>query len=129
LLLAEWADEVGPDGVSIEEMWEIHEQVPTVMEDMSLKEATGLIVNMLRKHFLQSVIVPMCLTSEANTAMRQLEAGETGDPETFNMDAWGGFFGMKLPWISPHIPVLRPKDVADLITLSSIIWHRTQLLL
>lgn len=116
VLLGQWPDDV--DEVIIEQMHRLHWPVPAWCQDMSLEEATGLIVNILRDFSVPSVFKPMYLTEQAKSAICVLNA-RSGQEEfcTDHVQSW--FLGTSVPWDPPHTPVLSPELVESLILLSN----------
>ena len=124
LLLGQWPDE-GVGWKCIDQMDELHPEVPAPFRGLSREGATRRIVTILQDNLVLSSLTPMRVTSMASSAIEERNADRTTDWEVFRMSHDDSFFGIEVPW-GLHTPVLGPEGVADLITLSSIILESMQ---
>lgn len=125
MLLGQWPDTTGVDWSWIYHMQALHPTIPAEFLDLSLEQAIQKLVSMLQKHCTRSIFKHLHTTHLATWAFKTRYSKQ--DIRTDHIPEV--FIGSVLPHNLSRLPFLGPKDVGDLISLSTIVMLRLTSLL
>ena len=124
LLLGQWPDTTGINPTWIHKMQALHPQIPSEFRNLSLEEAIGKLVSMLQKCAVKSVFRPMSTTRIARWAFDAHNTEQSKHLCIRTKHIPSNFIGSTLPRYVSRGVFLSPKEVADLISLSTTVMRR-----
>jgi hypothetical protein len=125
LVLGQWPDT--SEEIWINQMKEIHSNIPAEFQDMTLAQASEQIVKLVRDHSVPSIFKQMRVSPTAVAVITERNAKRLPERRHFRMDHIPDMFmGAQVPWDPPNTPVLTTMEICHMIALGGII-QRQQL--